>query len=394
MIYMIRYQYRNDVRKTLPDPIPAESIGVYGLSLAAPFECVFIQPDGTREPSDIIPPLLAERVAREIARNDFAEHQRRRAEFMQKLREEFEAEEHEHDWDMFYRLHKDRKPAPIYSPKPERSFVRSASGEKLDPLTRTPFTYMNIPKGMYAYRQLVPRFRTPDGHLVPLSTDRNGGYRAWTRVKAKRRTGATIDPKWETFGGFFEDMGAPPIELATDSGAMVVSDCNHYGPGSARWAPSRRGKTNVELWVCPFTGEKLPLAELCKRHGHPACRVRNRVRERGWSLERALLDDPRPHARGKQKRETAARFALAVRNRIREIVGSKLFDTVVEEWDDDRLARFLGELGTFGNLLDHVDMLQHMFEQEANRLDPEEIVFDRAGGELSLWKSPVEQPKA
>lgn len=396
MIYLIRFQYRNDFRVTLPDPIPADSIGVYGLSLTAPFECVFIHPDGTREPSEIIPPLLAERVARKIAQKDFAEYERRLGEFTRQLREEFNADDHGCDWNTYYRHNKHRRPATIYSPKPKRSYVRSPEGEKLDPLTRTPFTYANVFRclnafGSGSYRQLVPRFRTPDGRLVPLSTDRNGGYRAWTRMKAKRRSGATIDPKWETFGGFFDDIGAPPIEWASDTGAMVVSDSNHYGPETARWARSKRGKSNVELWNCPFTGERLPLADLCKRHGQDTCRVRNRVRQCGWSLERALLDDPRPHERGKQQRKRIKQGLFLIRERVREKIGPELFDMVTENWTNADISRFAGEIGTLKNLAERGDSLRHAFEQEANRLEPEQIVFDRAGGELSLWTPPVEQ---
>ena len=62
-------------------------------------------------------------------------------------------------------------------------------------------------------------------------------------------------------------------------------------------SPMRRGK--VKHYI-EYKGERLPLAELCKRYGAPYSRVYHRVVESGIPIEKALTAPPDKHKRHTQ----------------------------------------------------------------------------------------------
>lgn len=49
-----------------------------------------------------------------------------------------------------------------------------------------------------------------------------------------------------------------------------------------------------------YKGERVPLAELCKRHGLKRSTVHSRVIVHGWPLEEALTEPPNKHRRHKR----------------------------------------------------------------------------------------------
>jgi hypothetical protein len=97
--------------------------------------------------------------------------------------------------------------------------------------------------------------------------------------------GITICPEWDSFEQFFADMGSRPspkheIERSDNNGQYMPSNC--------RWATrSEQGANKRNNIMVDVGGERVHLAEACRRLGVDYHKVRNRM-WLGYSPEDAL----------------------------------------------------------------------------------------------------------
>jgi len=100
--------------------------------------------------------------------------------------------------------------------------------------------------------------------------------------------GIAVCERWmESFENFIADMGDRPS--GKHSLDRIKNDLG-YEPGNCRWALPETQQTNRRNTVqVEFNGERLPLAEVVRRHSIVGLEiVRCRVMRQGWSLERAM----------------------------------------------------------------------------------------------------------
>lgn len=102
--------------------------------------------------------------------------------------------------------------------------------------------------------------------------------------------GITVCEKWQTFEGFFEDMGERPsdlhsIEREDNDGPYQKSNCC-WGTDKQQ-ARNRRSNRIVE-----FRGREMSLAEAVEIAALPYHAVKKRL-NRGWDTERALTEPVR-----------------------------------------------------------------------------------------------------
>lgn len=80
--------------------------------------------------------------------------------------------------------------------------------------------------------------------------------------------GFEVDPRWQDFPTFLEDMGpAPDADASLD---RVDTSLRVYGPGLVRWADKRTQTENRDktIWVV-LDGDDITLAELARRADKP-----------------------------------------------------------------------------------------------------------------------------
>lgn len=80
----------------------------------------------------------------------------------------------------------------------------------------------------------------------------------------KRR--CAVDPSWRDFPTFLADMGPRPTSATLD---RIDTLRREYGPGLCRWASAKQQTENRPntKFVTTLAGERIPLAEFCRRHG-------------------------------------------------------------------------------------------------------------------------------
>jgi hypothetical protein len=97
--------------------------------------------------------------------------------------------------------------------------------------------------------------------------------------------GITVDPRWDNYDAFLEDMGECPPGKSLER----IDNSRGYGPDNCRWATlkeqARNQRTN-RMIEC--RGEKKCLAEWCEITGLHHSVIRSRLRL-GWSVEDALF---------------------------------------------------------------------------------------------------------
>lgn len=121
-------------------------------------------------------------------------------------------------------------------------------------------------------------------------------YRAWSGAKdrctnAKNKKyhlyggrGISICPQWERFECFFADMGIAPLGESLD---RIDVDGN-YEPGNCRWATQEDQQNNRRNNVIiEYAGEKMTMANYCKKHGLNSDKVQQRLK-RGYTVEEAI----------------------------------------------------------------------------------------------------------
>ena len=123
-------------------------------------------------------------------------------------------------------------------------------------------------------------------------------YRVWENLKKRCNNplcpsyrfygakGITVCSKWETFQGFYEDVGEPPYATAT---LDRIDPKGNYELSNIRWASQveqQRNRTNNRRFY--YEGENLTAAEWAERIGVSSKTMASRLLLRGWSIERAI----------------------------------------------------------------------------------------------------------
>lgn len=104
---------------------------------------------------------------------------------------------------------------------------------------------------------------------------------------AKYYSGITVDPRWETFENFLEDMGPKPKGTSLDR----IKGDRGYEPGNCRWATPKEQARNTKANVLiTFEGRTQCLAACAEEKGGF---IRDRLK-RGWTVA-AALSTPKGH---------------------------------------------------------------------------------------------------
>lgn len=100
--------------------------------------------------------------------------------------------------------------------------------------------------------------------------------------------GITICARWDSFEAFLEDMGERPDGMTLDR----YPDVNgNYEPGNCRWATVKEQNENKRNSLAyEFNGKRLSLKDWAKTTGIDYATLRERIRNLGWTVERALTE--------------------------------------------------------------------------------------------------------
>lgn len=123
-----------------------------------------------------------------------------------------------------------------------------------------------------------------------------GAYNSWASMKARCGNpanpafknyggrGITFDPAWETFDGFFADMGPRPPGTSLDR----IDNEGGYNKNNCRWATQAIQSNNTRVVVrLEFRGETRSIAQWSRSLGWHPSKLSRRIK-RGWSIERSL----------------------------------------------------------------------------------------------------------
>lgn len=107
--------------------------------------------------------------------------------------------------------------------------------------------------------------------------------------------GISVCAAWrESFPSFLADMG----ECPTGSQLDRTDNDGNYEPGNCRWVSHKENSRNRRsAHLVTFRGVEMCLSAACEIAGLPLDTVGYRIRNFGWSVERALSTPVRPKAR-------------------------------------------------------------------------------------------------
>lgn len=115
--------------------------------------------------------------------------------------------------------------------------------------------------------------------------------------------GIRVCERWSTsFDAFLQDMGEPP----TPKHSIDRIDNNgHYEPGNCRWAdPKTQGNNARHNRIIEFRGESMTLSQWAERVGMRYQLIQARLSRLGWTVERALTEQPSPIRQAGQSRRS------------------------------------------------------------------------------------------
>lgn len=107
-----------------------------------------------------------------------------------------------------------------------------------------------------------------------------------TNSKRYGGRGITVCERWAEFGNFLNDMGPRP-----GSGYSLdrIDTDGNYEPGNCRWATTiqQMNNTSRNIILC-HDGERKTLPTWAREFGISQKVLRERIKRRGWSIQRAL----------------------------------------------------------------------------------------------------------
>jgi len=126
-------------------------------------------------------------------------------------------------------------------------------------------------------------------------------YRAWkamrhrvggnhSQVKDYAGRGIVIDPRWDDFRLFLEDMGPRPSNCHS---LDRIDNDGDYKPENCRWAlPDTQRRNSRRIRLVEFQGREQCLQDWSDEVGMSRSTLANRLSS-GWSVERALTEPVR-----------------------------------------------------------------------------------------------------
>jgi hypothetical protein len=94
----------------------------------------------------------------------------------------------------------------------------------------------------------------------------------------------TIDPRWDNYQNFLDDMGERPKGLTLDRKDNSLG----YSPENCRWATVKDQALNRRTTVMiEYRGKTKPLQTWCEEFHLPVEKIRQRF-QRGWSADKAF----------------------------------------------------------------------------------------------------------
>jgi hypothetical protein len=98
--------------------------------------------------------------------------------------------------------------------------------------------------------------------------------------------GIKICDEWLKFEGFYKDMGSTYLKGLT---LERIDNNGNYEKDNCKWiasAEQSRNRRNVKLYE--YNGSKLNIPEIAKIIGLKVATLEARIRDRGWSFEKAV----------------------------------------------------------------------------------------------------------
>lgn len=141
-----------------------------------------------------------------------------------------------------------------------------------------------------------------------LSKSGGAEYRTWTHMRGRCLTptdkkypryggrGIKICERWARFENFLFDMGRRP---SPQHSIERLNNDGDYEPSNCVWAtPKRQAQNMSRNRLLTFQGETAPMCAWADRFGILRSSFQARL-NRGWPIERALTEPPRPLRRVK-----------------------------------------------------------------------------------------------
>lgn len=126
-----------------------------------------------------------------------------------------------------------------------------------------------------------PRNAFPRLHGAAL--EKTPTYQSWLSMRRRvasrpEYAGVTIDPAWDDFRVFLEDMGERPIGTTIDR----IENSKGYAKENCRWAtPTQQTRNRRIAKAFTFGGQTRPIAEWAKQYGISYGAAYARIRRHG-----------------------------------------------------------------------------------------------------------------
>lgn len=112
-------------------------------------------------------------------------------------------------------------------------------------------------------------------------------HQAWKYYGGR---GIKVCERLKEFANFLADMGEVPAGLTLER----TERDGHYEPGNCRWATQREQCNNTGSNVfLEIGGERRTVAEWARQSGIAYGTIQSRIRNCGWTVERALSEPVR-----------------------------------------------------------------------------------------------------
>lgn len=116
----------------------------------------------------------------------------------------------------------------------------------------------------------------------------------WWLYRYYGARGITVCDRWmASFKNFFDDMGRRPEGMQLDR----IDNSKGYGPDNCRWATRAEQQRNTrQTRHITYQGQTQCLADWAKQAGMAPNALGSRLKL-GWTMERAMTEPVRKHAR-------------------------------------------------------------------------------------------------